>query len=161
MEKKPSKRKSSTNKARKIPRTKRTPGSDKPSHVTDRYWLHAFRKKGKYPEATENSGKWLVFVKVNELAEAWERIKKATEEGLLGDSAKVGTMRPNPHGKDTDSKVICVYTYDWTDEADVRRIRENLRKIGIINKIPYKADEDTSKGKYAVRGDKRISKYYE
>ncbi len=137
-----------TNKARKIPRTKRTPGSDKPSHVTDRYWLHAFRKKGK-------------FVKVNELDEAWERIKKATEDGLLGDSAKVGTMRPNPHGKDTDSKVICVYTYDWTDEADVRRIRENLRKIGIINKIPYKADEDTSKGKYAVRGDKRISKYYE
>jgi len=53
-------------------------------------------------------------------------------------------------------RVICVYTYDWADEVDVRRIREELRRLGITWKIPYKADEDTIKGRYG----KGVSKYY-
>ncbi len=91
----------------------------------------------------------------------WGKIKKATERGKLGFASKVSTAKSNPNAKNPDSKVICVYTYDWTDEADVRRIRHELRKIGIIRKIPYKSDEDTMEGKYAKRGDRRISKYYE
>jgi hypothetical protein len=31
----------------------------------------------------------------------------------------------------------------------------------MIGRIPYKADEDTYEGRYANRGNKRISKYYE
>ncbi len=57
--------------------------------------------------------------------------------------------------------MIGLYTYDWTDENDVKRIREGLGKLGITNKIPYKADEDTLKGKYRITGYRRISKYYE
>jgi len=57
--------------------------------------------------------------------------------------------------------VICVYTYDWTDKEDVKRIRQELRDLGITRKIPYKADRETLSGKYAIRGDKRISKYFE
>jgi len=91
----------------------------------------------------------------------WAKIKKATEEGKLGDSAKVATAKPNPNATNQATKVICVYTYDWTDEKDVKRVREELRILGITNKIPYKADEDTLSGKYRVRGDTRISKYYE
>ncbi len=91
----------------------------------------------------------------------WGKIKKATEEGKLSSSAKVATAKPNPNATNPEIKVICVYTYDWTDEDDVRRIREELRKLGIINKIPYKADEDTLSGKYGVKGNTRISKYYE
>jgi len=41
------------------------------------------------------------------------------------------------------------------------RIRDELRNLGIIAKIPYKSDEDTMIGKYRVRGHTRISKYYE
>jgi len=138
------------------------PYSDaKPSEVTDIYWIYAMRKKGKYPKATRRSGKWLIFVDPKNVDEVWANIKKATEEGKLGNSAKVATSKPNPLAGKSEAKVICVYTYDWTDERDARRVREELRKLGITNKIPYKADEDTLSAKYRITGHRRISKYYE
>jgi hypothetical protein len=91
----------------------------------------------------------------------WQKIKAATEAGKLGDSAKVATAKPNQFAADPNKRVICVYTYDWTDVDDVRRVREELRKLGFVAKIAYKADEDTYAGRYEVHGHKRISKYYE
>lgn len=133
----------------------------KPSKVTDDYWLFAKRQEGSYPEMTERCGKWLLFVPVAEVDSAWAKIQVATEEGRLGSSAKVATSRPNRNAKNPNKRVICVYTYDWTDVEDVRRIREELRRLGFTTKIPYKADEDTYAGRYEVRGDRHISKYYE
>jgi hypothetical protein len=137
------------------------PHKARPSKVSDEYWLYAERKKGNYPTATPNSGKWLVFAPISQIDEVWSRIKQATEDGCLGDSAKVATARPNSNASDPETKVICVYTYDWTDREDVSRIREGLRALGIVSKIPYKADRDTRSGRYASRGHKRVSKYYE
>ncbi len=57
--------------------------------------------------------------------------------------------------------MICVYTYDALDKADVRQIRSSLRDLGITNKIPYKTDAATLHGRYRKAGDKRISLYYE
>jgi len=143
-------------------REKFLPYSDaKPSEVIDVYWIYAMRKMGKYPKSTPRSGKWLIFVDPENVNEVWAKIKDAVEEGKLGNSAKVSTAKPNPLAGKSDAKVICVYTYDWTDEKDVKRIREELRKLGITNKIPYKADEDTLSGKYRLTGHRRISKYYE
>lgn len=133
----------------------------KPSEVTDVYWIYAMRKKGKYPDPTPRSGKWLIFVDLKNVDEVWAKIKKAVEEGKLGDSAKVSTAKPKPLAGKSNAKVICVYTYDWTDEKDVKRIREELRELGIRNKIPYKTDEDTLSGKYRITEHGRISKYYE
>jgi hypothetical protein len=132
-----------------------------PSQITDEYWLYAERKKGQYPKATAKSGKWLVFVPVSQVDGVWAKIREATEDGRLGDSAKVATAKPNPNASDPSKKVICAYTYDWTDEEDVRRIRDELRDLGITSKIPYKTDRDTSAGRYAKRSYRRISKYYE
>ena len=132
----------------------------RPSEETDTYWLRAERKAGTYPASGDNRGKWLVFVPVPQIDEVWAKVKLATEKGMLGSSAKVATARPNPNAKNPDSRVICVYTYDWTDEEDVRRVRQELRVLGITSKIPYKADEDTYAGRYAIRGHDRISKYY-
>jgi hypothetical protein len=132
-----------------------------PSQITHEYWLYAERKSGQYPKATAKSGKWLVFVPISQVDDVWAKIKHATEDGRLGDSAKVATAKPNPNASDRSKKVICVYTYDWTDEEDVRRIRDELRVLGIASKIPYKTDRDTSAGRYARRGHRRISKYYE
>ena len=137
------------------------PYEHRPSQVTDKYWLHAERKKGDYPAATSNSGKWLIFVPISQIDEVWTKIKHATEDGRLGDSAKAATAKPNSNATDPATKVICVYTYDWTDKADVSRIRQDLRALGIVSKDPYKADHDTLTGRYARRGHKRISKYYE
>jgi len=132
-----------------------------PSKETHAYFITAERNKGTYPEATEYSGKWLIFVRTENVDVVWGKIKKATENGLLGDESKVSTARLNPNAVNINEKVICVYTYDFRDIGDVRRIRESLRQLGIISKIPYKADEDTLAGKYRKRGDRRISLYYE
>ena len=80
---------------------------------------------------------------------------------MLGEESKVSTAKENPNTNDSNKKVICVYTYDYTDKEDVMKIREALRNIGIKNKIPYKTDNATIKGQYQVRGYKRISVYYE
>jgi hypothetical protein len=137
------------------------PADPRPTEVTDRYWLHAGRKTGAYPASTEKSGKWLIFVPVAQINDVWAKIKLATEQGRLGYAAKVATARPNPNARNPEAKVICVYTYDWSDETDVRRVRRELRALGILSKISYKADEDTLAGRYAIRGNKRISMYYE
>ncbi len=139
-----------------------SPYSDaKPSEMTEVYWIYAWRKRGEYPKPTHLSGKWLVFVDAKDVDGVWAKVKKATEEGRLGGCSKVSTAKPSPLAVSPDVKVICVYTYNWTDEEDVRRIREELRKLGITGKIPYKADEDTLKGRYMIKGHKGISKYYE
>jgi len=131
-----------------------------PSEETKVYWIYAYRKKDHYPRPTENNGKWLIFVDITNIDEVWMKIKNATEEGKLGLASKVATAKHDPSGKEYKEKVICVYTYDWTDEKDVMRIREELRNLGITHKIPYKTDEDTIKGKYRATGYQKISKYF-
>jgi hypothetical protein len=125
------------------------------------HWLYASGQIGIYPAPTARCGKWLLFVPVTLIDDAWAKIKSAVEEGRLGDSAKVATALPSPNASSSAERVICVYTYDWTDVVDVRRIREELRHLGFTRKIPYKANEDTHVGRYQVHGHTPISKYYE
>ncbi len=133
----------------------------KPSEVIEVHWINVKNEAGNYPKTTDKIGKWLIFVPVESIDSFWAEIKKATEEGKLGQASKVATAKSNPNTIDPKRRVVCVYTYDWTDETDVRRVREELRKLGVTNKIAYKSDEDTLKGKYNATGHKRISKYYE
>jgi len=123
------------------------------------YWTYAQRKNGKYPEHTSRGGKWLIFVGSHNLSRIWSKIKIAVEEGKLGGLAKV--PRHSSRAQSPSSGVICVYTYDWKDAQDVKRIREELRKIGIIRKISYKTDEDTERGIYRANSSEKVSKYYE
>lgn len=132
-----------------------------PSSVTETAWIYAERMTGPYPPATLRSGKWLIFVPVREVDQVWATIKAATEAGRLGGCAKVATAKPRATAKDPNARVICVYTYDGSDEADVRRVREVLRELGITRRIPYKADQDTLDGTYGVNGHTRIGKFYE
>ena len=132
----------------------------RPSQVLDQYWLMAISKKRMNAPSTDRTGKWLLFVPVGEVDEIWEKVRQATESGLLGIASKVSTGRPNPNSRDASKKVVCVYTYDHEDEADVMRVREELRRLGFKDKMPYKTDEATTSGKYQVKGDRRIGKYY-
>ncbi|MDP3696706.1 MAG: DUF1917 domain-containing protein [Candidatus Taylorbacteria bacterium] len=104
---------------------------------------------------------WLIFVNPNRLDTVWRKIKYATENGKLGYESKTATAKPNSLAGKSRQKVICVYTYDWTDERNVKRIRDELKNLGIVWKIPYKTDQDTSDGKYRGMINQRISKYYE
>lgn len=131
-----------------------------PSEVNEIFFIYAERKVGTYHPTSPNSGKWLIFVTVDKVDEVWKQIKQATEEGLLGASAKVTTALPNPITSDPSKKVICVYTYDWMDEEDVMRVRAVLHDLGHTQKLAYKSDQSTGEGQYQARGHRRISKYY-
>ncbi len=154
--------------------------SDFPSTITDGYWvaigpeIHVehprkfkdLRRTGFKSEAElrkyvseMKTGKWLVFADISELDTTWQKIKKATREGILGIGAKAATAKPNPNATSSNEKVICVYTYNWLDKDDVFRVEKTLRSIGIKQTLYYKADSDTSGGQYKNRGDKNISKY--
>ena len=130
-----------------------------PSKEMEEYWVYAISPFD-YPESTENVGKWMLFINIEFIDEVWNKIANAIEEGKLGKHAKCATMKPNPNASNPNSKVICIYTYDSEDKKDVARIAWNLFKLGVVSfPLNYKKDKVTLEGKYANRGNKRISRY--
>lgn len=115
-----------------------------PNLETERYWLYARRKDNEYPNDSEFSGKWLIFVDYDNVNEVWKKIKKATEEGALGNVSKVSTSRKRKYHESNNQKVICVYTYNYKDESDILSIRKVLFDLGIIQEIPYKSNNQTN-----------------
>ena len=101
----------------------------------------------------EMAGKWLIFLQDDRVDELWRKVRNATASGQLGISAKVSTAKPNPESRD-ERKVIYVYTRDWADEADVMRVRERLREMGVIERIGYKRNIETFRGEYSEKGKK-------
>lgn len=57
------------------------------------------------------------------------------------------STEPNPNGSCPDKCVICVYTPHPNDEADVMRLREELRRLGVKRPISYKMDAETAAGR--------------
>ncbi len=117
-------------------------------------WIQAKREIGDYPAPSERSGKWICFTNEMDAEEMWRLVASATKAGRLGSFSDMGPVRK-------DTRVIEVHTHDWTDEDDVRRVRMELRRIGYVDRIPYKADAETVAGVYKQTGYKRISKYFE
>ncbi len=118
-----------------------------PTQATRPGWIHARRKHGDYPEDTQFSGKWLIWLSAQAIDRYWQAIKAACEQGRLGGEVKV-SKAGNRSQKQGKPFVICVYTYDWSDIIDVMGIRQALRDLGIKRSIPYKADEDTLRLRY-------------
>jgi len=133
-----------------------------PSETYDCYWLGCKTYpyyENEYPKDTINGGKWLIFRSKERIDKQWEKIRLGTILGFLGNRAKVSTAKPNPNSSDSKSFVICVYTYDSNDKKDVKRIRKELKNLGIKEVIRYKTNKSTLEGKYANKGFKNISKY--
>jgi len=136
--------------------------NDFPSKIFNAPWVYTsssvrinYPVKNKRPKG----GKWLIFIANEQIDLTWQKIKKATKEGLLGTSSKVATSQPSQYANSETEKVICVYTYDSDDIDDINRIENALREIGIFSTLCYKTNEATSKGNYSVRGSKNICKY--
>lgn len=81
------------------------------------------------------SGKWLIYIKTELVDEIWNKIAHCCIKGLLGCSIKV-----SPKSINTISHVICVYTNNYFDINDVKKVRNVLKEIGIIQSINYKPD---------------------
>jgi len=121
--------------------TSRAPGS-----VTDAFWV-AVTAPGVTPGG-ERSGKWLVFVPAAHHDEVWSRIAAATVAGRLGTAAKAQTAREAPYRAEGAPRLICVYTADHGDLADVERVLGGLRDLGIAGHLSYKTDAATLAGRY-------------
>lgn len=86
-------------------------------------------------------GKWMLFPKSADLPRCWRIVAEATSHGKLGPTSKVGTYDPY----DTkDETLICVYTHDFTDVEDVRRVLDELLALNLCRsegkRIYYKCD---------------------
>lgn len=74
------------------------------------------------------SGKWMMFPSPDDVNAAWRLVADATASGQLGSGAKVATDA----GHDR-ARLICVYTPDFADLDDVRRVLGKLEGMGLVH----------------------------
>lgn len=86
-------------------------------------------------------GKWMLFPTPDRVDDFWARVAGATVAGELGIEAKVATGNNNDPGK---ARVLVVYTSDYEDTEDVKRVVKKLRDLGLVKDglkpIYYKAE---------------------
>jgi len=126
-----------------------------PSQEKEDYWIYALNETGNYTLKRGDSGKWLLFEDRTTIDAVWNIIKEGTRQGLFGNTAKVSTARPNKNASNQEQAVICIYSADFDDQEDVKRIEENIRSLGIEHKLVYKLDKDV--GKYEHKGHKNLA----
>jgi hypothetical protein len=76
----------------------------------------------------------MLFPEPSELTDTWMKIVDGTINNRLGSAAKVAT---------SGEGVICIYTKDFRNVEDVRRVLEELAAIGVVRLgrvISYKSD---------------------
>lgn len=122
-------------------------GGRKPSEMTSPYWVYVDGPGGDDADPAL-IGKWMLFVLTGQADQWWDQVREATEAGSLGIGAKVATARPNPREISARTRLICVYTRDWQDRDDVRRVLAALRDLGVSWRLAYKTDEATGAGVY-------------
>lgn len=96
-------------------------------------------------ETSTTCGKWMLFPSDEDYPRCWRLVAEATAEGKLGITSKAATPSPTE-----PLNLICVYTYDFTDMDDVRRVLEGLVDLGLCRKggkpLFYKCDGYTYLG---------------
>lgn len=87
-------------------------------------------------------GVWLVAIGLESFERAWAAIRSATAGGQLGPSARVVSARSYqlPHVWSGPQLVIKVTTEDVRDEADVWRVRQAIRALGIAAAMTFLLD---------------------
>ena len=119
--------------------------------------LTPFRKQMEadlYATAKEKgctSGKWMLFPMADDVNRLWSLVATDTAAGELGHAAKVAAAEPS----NVASRLICIYTEDFSDKADVKRVLQRLVDMGLVSgrgpmgeerSIYYKADAFTYLG---------------
>lgn len=94
----------------------------------------------------------MLFPSPADVDQCWGLVAEATANRELGSAAKVA-----PDDGSGGDRLICVYTKDFSDLADVKRVVERLKAMGLLRKkglglsdedrgIYYKADAFTQLG---------------
>lgn len=115
------------------------------------YWVAAANPKKSFINS-DLSGKWIIQLEEKEVDSVWKKIKKACKSGKF-ELAKCSTLLMIQEVPKYKDYVICVYTNDWSDLNDVKKVRENLRKLGIEQPLKYKRDLETRNGVYGTNDE--------
>ena len=90
-------------------------------------------------------GKWMLFPDVTNLPRCWRLVAEATASCKLGPTSKVATYEASQ-----SRSLICIYTYNFQDYVDVRRVLEELIRLDLCSEegkpIYYKCDAYTYLG---------------
>ncbi|KAK2612126.1 hypothetical protein QQS21_001856 [Conoideocrella luteorostrata] len=94
------------------------------------------------------TGKWMIFCSPTAVNEVWELVAGATANNELGIAAKVA---PRPEFDELrKDRIICIYTADFKDKADVSRVLQRIRELRLADyyqrPIYYKPDVYTYLG---------------
>ncbi|KAI9839745.1 MAG: hypothetical protein M1837_002033 [Sclerophora amabilis] len=94
------------------------------------------------------TSQWMLFPTASSIYSVWSPIAHATASNQLGVAAKVATA--TEEGSDRVGRLICIYTVDFADRDDVKRVLEKLVELGLVSKreksIYYKCDAYTHLG---------------
>lgn len=91
------------------------------------------------------SGKWMLFPLMDDLDRVWRAVCKGVDSGKLGTTAKVATNGGEVRNeREANLRLICVYTKDFSDERDVRRVLDALLEMKLV-KLP---EDDMGHGIY-------------
>lgn len=79
-------------------------------------------------------GKWMLFPMPNDVDRVWRIVAQATWEGKLGVTAKVATKSDGQEAPERAAqRLICIYTYNFSDEDDVKRVLLSMRELGLLD----------------------------
>lgn len=76
------------------------------------------------------TGKWLLFVGIEDVDFVWGKVARGTAEEELGVAAKVAAKGMD--GDEGKGRLICVYTVDFEDKRDVGRVLRGLKERGLL-----------------------------
>lgn len=109
----------------------------KPTGIIDRLWVYA---ESPIVNNDDIYGSWVINLSSGEVNGWWDVIKKRTEEGSLGYTAKCSTKRNiSPKYKISEYEV-----HVYTEQQNIGEIREKIRDLGVTWRIPYRTHEATT-----------------
>ena len=74
-------------------------------------------------------GKWMLFPSPENVNRIWSLVAEGTAAGELGMAAKVAT---DDGSGDNNARLICLYTEDFGDREDNKRVLKRMREIGLL-----------------------------
>lgn len=87
----------------------------------------------------------MLFPTVDRVDTVWSTVVQALEDGRLGETVKVAP--DDGSGGGGQARLICVYTANFEDREDVKRVLNGLVEVGLVNAdqrpIYYKCDAYT------------------
>lgn len=75
----------------------------------------------------------MLFIPPEHIDNVWATVALATIRNDLGVAAKVAPRDSRNPGKE---RLICIYTYDFSDREDVARVLSHLKGLGLVRTGP-------------------------